>query len=112
MTAPKSVDPAGFLREQPEAASPDLLRATVKTFKLVVSVAHRGLSTRSAPRYPARPGRAHQSTSSVAGWSRWFTSAARRGPWQRDLRGPAADPSLPAVQASLWAVGVVPRAPR
>jgi putative transposase len=32
MTAPKSVDPAGFLREQLEAASPDLLRAMVKTF--------------------------------------------------------------------------------
>jgi transposase-like protein len=32
MTAPKSVDPAGLLREQLEAASPDLLRAMVKTF--------------------------------------------------------------------------------
>jgi putative transposase len=32
MTAPKSVDPAGVLREQLETASPDLLRAMVKTF--------------------------------------------------------------------------------
>src|SRR5437763_9154205 len=32
MTAPKSVDPAGLLREQLESASPDLLRAMVKTF--------------------------------------------------------------------------------
>jgi putative transposase len=32
MTASKSVDPAGFLREQLESASPDLLRAMVKTF--------------------------------------------------------------------------------
>src|SRR3954451_20003974 len=32
MTAPKSVDPAGVLREQLESASPDLLRAMVKTF--------------------------------------------------------------------------------
>ena len=32
MTAPKSVDPAGFLREQADSASPDLLRAMVKTF--------------------------------------------------------------------------------
>jgi putative transposase len=32
MTAPKSVDPAGFLREQLASASPDLLRAMVKTF--------------------------------------------------------------------------------
>src|SRR5947207_15243836 len=32
MTAFKSVDPAGFLREQLESASPDLLRAMVKTF--------------------------------------------------------------------------------
>src|SRR5690349_19740511 len=32
MTAPKSVDPAGFLREQLESASPDLLRAMVQTF--------------------------------------------------------------------------------
>jgi len=33
------------------------------------------------------------------------------GPWQRDLRGPAADLSLPAVADSDWPVGVVPRAP-
>jgi transposase-like protein len=32
MTAPKSVDPAGLLREQLESASPDLLRAMIKTF--------------------------------------------------------------------------------
>jgi putative transposase len=32
MAAPKSVDPAGVLREQLESASPDLLRAMVKTF--------------------------------------------------------------------------------
>src|SRR5436305_5924757 len=32
MTVPKSVDPAGFLREQLESASPDVLRAMVKTF--------------------------------------------------------------------------------
>jgi transposase-like protein len=32
MTAPEIVNPAGFLREQADAASPDLLRAMVKTF--------------------------------------------------------------------------------
>ena len=32
MTAPKSVDPAAFLREQVASASPDLLREMVKTF--------------------------------------------------------------------------------
>src|SRR5438477_2209895 len=32
MTAPKSMDPAEFLREQAEAAGPDVLRAMVKTF--------------------------------------------------------------------------------
>ncbi len=32
MTAPKSVDPVGVLREQLESASPDVLRAMVKTF--------------------------------------------------------------------------------
>src|SRR5829696_2390649 len=32
MTAPKSVDPAGFLREQLASASPDMLRAMIKTF--------------------------------------------------------------------------------
>src|SRR5881227_3826674 len=32
MTVPKSVDPAGFLREQLESASPDVLRVMVKTF--------------------------------------------------------------------------------
>jgi transposase-like protein len=32
MTAPKSVDPVSVLREQLESASPDLLRAMVRTF--------------------------------------------------------------------------------
>src|SRR5690242_13569184 len=32
MTAPQSMDPAQFLRDQAETASPDLLRAMVKTF--------------------------------------------------------------------------------
>jgi putative transposase len=32
MTAPESVNPAGLLREQLESASPDLLRAMIKTF--------------------------------------------------------------------------------
>jgi len=32
MTAPKSVTPASFLREQLDSASPDLLREMVKTF--------------------------------------------------------------------------------
>ena len=32
MTAPKSMDPAQFLREQADTASPDLLRSMVKTF--------------------------------------------------------------------------------
>jgi Transposase, Mutator family len=36
---------------------------------------------------------------------------AGRGPWQRDLPGPAADPSLPAVVVLDRPVGVVPRAP-
>jgi transposase-like protein len=32
MTAPKSMDPAQFLREQAVSAEPDVLRAMVKTF--------------------------------------------------------------------------------
>jgi putative transposase len=32
MTASESVNPAGLLREQLESASPDMLRAMVKTF--------------------------------------------------------------------------------
>lgn len=32
MTAPESVNPAGLLREHLESASPDLLRAMIKTF--------------------------------------------------------------------------------
>src|SRR3954453_18920110 len=52
----------------------------------------------------ARRGSAHPPTSSVAGGSRWSTSTTGRGPWQRDLRGPVADPSLPVV--------VVPLSPR
>src|SRR5437763_16093734 len=32
MTAPKSLDPVQFLREQADTAGPDVLRAMVKTF--------------------------------------------------------------------------------
>jgi putative transposase len=32
MTAPKSVNPVGLLREQLESVSPDMLRAMIKTF--------------------------------------------------------------------------------
>jgi hypothetical protein len=32
MTAPRTVDPASFLREELESASPDRLRQTVKAF--------------------------------------------------------------------------------
>src|SRR5947207_14406071 len=36
MTAPKSMDPAQFLREQAASADPDVLRAMVKTFAEVL----------------------------------------------------------------------------
>lgn len=42
----------------------------------------------------ARPGNVHPSTSAAAGSTRWPISTTGRGPWQRDLRGPAADSSL------------------
>jgi hypothetical protein len=46
MTAPKSVDPAGFLREQLESASPDLLRDMVKTFADALMSAEAGRDLR------------------------------------------------------------------
>jgi mutator family transposase len=73
--------------------------------QLVISDAHTGLNKRSARCCSAPVGKDHPSTSSAAGWSRRFTSAAGRGPWQRDLRGPAADPSLPAVAGFALASG-------
>ncbi len=65
--------------------------------QLVISDAHTGLKTAVSS---VLLGAAWQRSSAnivPGGWSRWCTSAAGRGPWQRDLRGPAADPSLPAV---------------
>ena len=66
MTAPKSVDPAGFLREQVESASPDLLRAMVKTFADALMSAEAGRAVRRAVR------------------------AAQRGPHELSQRLPAA----------------------
>src|SRR5919112_3227026 len=64
-----------------------------------------GWSTRSAPYCWVRPGSAHLLTSALGGRFPSVTSAARRGPWQRDLRGRAADPSLPAAAGSVLASG-------
>ena len=62
MTAPKSVDPAGLWREQIESASPDLLRAMVKTFAEALmsaetdAVCGAEYGTRSAERVNSRNG--------------------------------------------------------
>ncbi|HET6534181.1 MAG TPA: transposase, partial [Actinoplanes sp.] len=62
MTAPKSVDPAGLWREQIESASPDLLRAMVKTFADALmsaeadAVCGAGYGERSAERVNSRNG--------------------------------------------------------
>jgi hypothetical protein len=67
-----------------------------------------GSWTRSRRTCPARSGNAHSSRWLVAGSSRWFILTVGRGPWQRDLRGPAADLSLPAVADSDWLVESCP----
>jgi putative transposase len=62
MTAPKSVDPAGVLREQLESASPDLLRAMIKTFADALmsaeadAVCGAGYGERSSERVNSRNG--------------------------------------------------------
>src|SRR5919202_313290 len=63
-------------------------------------------SSRPSPRcYSAPLGSAHLLTSPLDGTFPSVTSAAGRGPWQRDPRGPAADPSLPAVAGLVLASG-------
>ena len=62
MTAPESVDPAGSWREQIESASPDLLRAMVKTFAEALmsseanAVCGAGYGERSTERVNSRNG--------------------------------------------------------
>jgi hypothetical protein len=61
LTAPESVNPAGFLREQLESASPDLLRAMVKTFADALmsadaDAADGAVSSRSGRRMRSPPG--------------------------------------------------------
>jgi transposase-like protein len=78
---------------------------------LVTSDAHRGLVEAIGATLPGASWQRSSVSLGAAGWSRWFTSAGGRGPWQRDREGPAADPSLPAVAGSDWPVGVVLGAP-
>ena len=84
MTAPKSLDPAGFLREQLASASPDLLREMVKTFAdaLMSAEADDGCAApptanaaRSAPT-PATATDAATGTPERARWSWRFRSYA------------------------------------
>jgi putative transposase len=62
MTAPESVNPAGVLREYLEAASPDLLRAMIKTFADALmsaeadAVCGAGYGERSSERVNSRNG--------------------------------------------------------
>jgi hypothetical protein len=58
MAVRDSVDAAGFLREQIESASPDLLRAMVKTFADVLMSAEADAGLRGAVRAAQRG--AHQ----------------------------------------------------
>ena len=55
MTAPSSIDPARFLHDQQESASPDLLRSMLTTL-INALMARRGRRGLRRPLWPARPG--------------------------------------------------------
>lgn len=87
----------------------DLVARGLSGVKLVTSDAHAGLVAATGATLPGAAWQRSLVNMVVAGSSRWFILTVGRGPWQRDLRGPAADLSLPAVADSDWLVGVVPR---
>src|SRR6266508_3692364 len=60
---------------------------------------------RFGPRFPERRGSGHLFSCALGGMAPSVTTAGGRGPWQRDLRGPAADLSLPPVAGSSLASG-------
>ncbi|GFJ77484.1 IS256 family transposase [Phytohabitans houttuyneae] len=118
MTAPKSVDPAGFLREQLESASPDLLRAMVKTFAEALmsaeadAVCGAGYGERSEQRVNSRNGYRQREWDTRAGTVELAIPKLRQGSyfpdWLLTYRR-RAERALVSVVATSYLLGVSTR---
>jgi transposase-like protein len=118
MTAPKSVDPAGFLREQLESASPDLLRAMVKTFAEALmsaeadAVCGAGYGERSEQRVNSRNGYRQREWDTRAGTVELAIPKLRQGSyfpdWLLTYRR-RAEQALVSVVATSYLLGVSTR---
>jgi transposase-like protein len=118
MTAPKSVDPAGVLREQLESASPDLLRAMVKTFADVLmsaevdAVCGAGYGERSEARVNSRNGYRAREWDTRAGTVELAIPKLRAGSYFPDwllTHRRRAEQALVSVVATSYLLGVSTR---
>jgi transposase-like protein len=118
MTAPRSVDPAGLLREQLEAASPDLLRAMVKTFADALmsaeadAVCGAGYGQRSSERVNSRNGYRSREWDTRAGTVELAIPKLRAGSYFPDWllqHRRRAEQALVSVVATSYLLGVSTR---
>jgi transposase-like protein len=118
MTAPESVNPAGFLREQLESASPDLLRAMVKTFADALMSADAdaacgaGYGQRSEERVNSRNGYRPREWDSRAGTIELAIPKLRHGSYFPDwllIHRRRAEQALVSVVATSYLLGVSTR---
>jgi putative transposase len=118
MTAPESVDPAGLLREQIESASPDLLRAMVKTFADALMSAEAdaacgaGYGQRSPDRVTCRNGYRHREWDTRAGTIELAIPKLRSGSYFPDWllqHRRRAEQALVSVVATSYLLGVSTR---
>jgi putative transposase len=118
MTAPKSVDPAGLWREQIESASPDLLRAMVKTFADALmsaetdAVCGAGYGERSEQRVNSRNGYRAREWDTRAGTVELAIPKLRQGSYFPDWllqHRRRAEQALVSVVATSYLLGVSTR---
>jgi transposase-like protein len=118
MTAPKSVDPAGLLREQLESASPDLLRAMIKTFADALMSAEvdaacgAGYGERSSERVNSRNGYRQREWDTRAGTVDLAIPKLRQGSYFPDWllqHRRRAEQALVSVVATSYLLGVSTR---
>jgi transposase-like protein len=117
MTASDSVDPVGLLREQIEAANPDLLRAMVKTFAETLMSAEADAACgapygqRSADRVTCRNGYRHREWDTRAGTIELAIPKLRSGYYFPDwlLHRRRAEQALVSAVATSYLLGVSTR---
>jgi putative transposase len=118
MTASESVDPAGVLREQLESASPDLLRAMVKTFAEALMSAEADAACgaaygqRSPDRVTCRNGYRHREWDTRAGTLELAIPKLRSGSYFPDWllqHRRRAEQALVSVVATSYLLGVSTR---